>query len=142
MKPRAKLRAIWQCQRDFLDSLSMKTLLLLAIVALIAFVVFTNVGPISQRVQDAKTCERLETLCSRGGESQEPSEDDCEDELTQLRVNVGNEPVERAGVCIASAQSCIEATGCIAGASVGVLKGFFSGFERALGNGGAAAGSR
>jgi hypothetical protein len=108
----------------------MKFVLFVGALVAVGWLVVTKLGPFSAASRDENTCERFASLCS--GDDEKRSESTCAEDLAQMRKKVGAEAVDRAGACIDEAESCIEASGCVAGASVGVLKDFVSGFERAL----------
>ena len=78
-------------------------------------------------------CVKMGQLCGAEGSYQDL--DVCVKQVEELRKVVGDEPIDKAASCVAEANSCIEGTGCIAGAGYSALpsmmKDFAKGFDRA-----------
>lgn len=101
---------------------AMKQLLVVAAVLGLGALVYAKVIRSSPSEQ---ACDRLATLC---GKSVEVGE--CRDALDEAEDVVGEKVIEKATDCMASADSCMEAVGCVAGASTHALDDFARGFER------------
>jgi len=103
-----------------------KKLLVVLVLAGLAVVVYAKVFRSSPA---EKTCAKIDDLC--GGEKIEPAE--CRDGIADARKKFGDEPVDRAISCVADANSCMEAVGCIMGAGMRSMEQFQRGVERGLG---------
>ena len=79
---------------------------------------------------DRTVCTRMETLC---GHDQNHSPEQCARDMGELRRNMGAQAVQGTADCVAQAQSCAAAGGCIAGGALrGVGGQFLQGFGTAL----------
>ena len=75
---------------------------------------------------EAEACERLDTLCGKKVDVGE-----CREALDEASDIVGDKVMDKATDCMSSADSCMEAVGCLAGASTHALDDFSRGFDRA-----------
>jgi hypothetical protein len=103
-----------------------KKLLVVLVLAGLAVVVYAKVFRSSPA---EKTCAKLEDLC--GGEKIEPGE--CRDGFAEARKVFGDDAVDRAVSCVADANSCLEAVGCVMGAGMRSFDQLQKGMERGLG---------
>lgn len=71
-----------------------------------------------------KMCGRLAELCGTQGKH---APEQCPQHLRSFRKAAGDKAFQRASACIDSAESCLAAGGCIAGASVHGLGQFLEG---------------
>ena len=78
-------------------------------------------------------CVKMGELCDVQGGYQDL--DACVKQVEELEKVVGKEPVEKAAACVAEANSCVEGSGCLAGAGYSampkLMNDFFKGFNRA-----------
>jgi hypothetical protein len=72
-----------------------------------------------------EACERLDTLCGKKVDIGE-----CREAMEEAEAIVGDKVMEKATDCMSSADSCMEAVGCMAGATKHVMDDFEKGFER------------
>ena len=101
----------------------MKNLVVVAVILAFCGVVYAKViRPSPQK----RACEQLQSLCGHDVDM-----DQCRDGFDQAQKLVGAEPIEKATDCMASATTCVEAAGCIAGASMHAFESFGRGFDRA-----------
>jgi hypothetical protein len=101
----------------------MKKLLVVAVVLGLGAVVYAKVIRSSPEKQ---ACQRLDTLC--GGDV---DMGECREAFDEAGKLFGDKVVDKATDCMSSANSCMEAAGCIGGASTHVLEDFQRGFDRA-----------
>ena len=107
----------------------MKKLLVVLVLAGLAVVVYAKVFRSSPA---EKTCAKLEDLCGgENGETIEPGE--CRDGFAEARKMFGDDAVDRAVSCVADANSCMEAVGCVMGAGMRSFDQLQKGMERGLG---------
>ena len=100
----------------------MKKLLVVAAVLGLAAVVYAKVIRSSPQEQ---ACERLDTLCGKQVDVGE-----CREALDEAEQIVGEKVIDKATDCVTSADSCMEAVGCFAGATKHAMDDFERGFER------------
>lgn len=85
------------------------------------------------RTPERRLCIRMGDLC--GVEGDLSDYDHCVDTIERLEKVVGEEPIESAANCVDKADTCVEASGCVAGAGYKavpkLLKEFVEGFENA-----------
>jgi len=79
---------------------------------------------------EARACARLADLCNAA--ESDAKESDCAQGLQEMKKVAGEKAVERATACIAEADSCINAAGCMVGAGVGAFGEFLEGMQKAL----------
>jgi hypothetical protein len=103
-----------------------KKLLVVLVLAGLGVVVYAKVFRSSPA---EKTCAKLNDLC--GGEK--ISADECTDGFADARKKFGDEAADRAVSCVADANSCMEAVGCVVGAGMRSMEQFQRGVERGLG---------
>lgn len=70
-------------------------------------------------------CERIAKLC---GEEVDVGE--CRDAMDEAEDVVGEKVVAKAADCMQTADSCMEAVGCMAGAATHAIDDFEKGFKR------------
>lgn len=73
-----------------------------------------------------EACERLDTLCGKKVDIGE-----CREALDEASDIVGEKVLDKATDCMSSADSCMEAAGCLAGAGMHAMDDFTRGFDRA-----------
>lgn len=112
----------------------MKKLVALGVVALVVVGIVKVVGARSPESKARAACENLasqcETLMKLGGEKL--TDDDiaeCSKDLATAKDELGDEFGEVTG-CMADADSCGEALGCLVGGAANVLEGELDGFAR------------
>jgi hypothetical protein len=117
----------------------MKKLVALGVVALVVVGIVKVVNARSPEGKARAACENLasqcESLMKLGGEKLSSDDiDECSQDLSDARDELGDEFGEVTG-CMADADSCGEALGCLVGGAAnaleGELDGFARGFERA-----------
>jgi hypothetical protein len=101
----------------------MKKLLVVVAVLGLGAVVYAKV--IRSTPQEA-ACERLDTLCGKQVDVGE-----CREALDDAADIVGEKVMDKATDCMRSADSCMEAAGCLAGAGTHAIDDFARGFDRA-----------
>ena len=74
---------------------------------------------------EERACERLDSLC--GGEV---DIGECTEGFAEAEKLVGEKVIEKATDCMADADTCMEAVGCMAGAGSHVIDELEQGFER------------
>jgi len=80
---------------------------------------------------EATVCARLEALCSTTEKKVDASE--CEQQFADARKMSGEKNVERSEACVADAQTCAAATGCLAGGvGMGAVGEFLKGLGAAI----------
>ena len=116
----------------------MKKLLGFAVVALLVVGVVKVVSGKTTEGRAKSACENLaaqcESLVKLGGDKLTSDDiDECTKDIAEAKDELGDQYAEMTG-CMADADSCGEAIGCIAGAAGNVLgdelEGFGRGFER------------
>jgi hypothetical protein len=100
----------------------MKKLLVVAVLLGLGVVVYAKVIRSSP---EQRVCQQLDSLC--GGEV---DQEDCSEGLDEASKLFGENVVEHASDCMSSADSCMEAAGCLVGAGTHALDDFARGFER------------
>lgn len=103
----------------------MKKLLVVAAFLGLGAVVYAKV--IRTKPEEA-ACERLNDLCGKRMDSKDIGE--CREAFDEAGDIVGDKVVDKAVDCMESANSCMEAVGCMAGASTHALDDLERGFER------------
>ena len=85
------------------------------------------------RTPERRLCVRMGELCGVEGDFEDYEQ--CVDGIERLEKVVGEEPIESAADCVDRADSCMKATGCIAGAGYKampkLLQEFTEGFQDA-----------
>lgn len=116
----------------------MKKLVAFAVVALLVVGIVKVVSGKTAEGRAKKACENLaaqcESLVKLGGEKISASDiDECSDELANAKDEIGDDYAKLTS-CMADADSCGEALGCIAGVAGNVIgkevEGFGRGFDR------------
>lgn len=95
-----------------------------------AFVAAAVVALVSSCSAESQICGRMESLCGT-------KRDDCKALVKSTQENFGDEGVQGLKACFVDAQSCNEATGCVAGKGLknlteamgDFLKGMIQGLE-------------
>jgi len=100
----------------------MKKLLVVAAFLGLGAVVYAKVIR-SSPVEEA--CDRLNTLCGKRVDVGE-----CREDMSEAKDIVGEKALDAATDCMTSADSCMEAVGCLAGGATHALDDFERGFER------------
>ena len=100
----------------------MKKLLVVAAFLGLGAVVYAKV--IRTKPEEA-ACERLNDLCGKRVDVGE-----CREALDEAADYVGDKVMDKAVDCMETANSCMEAVGCMAGASTYALDDLERGFER------------
>jgi len=100
----------------------MKKLLVVAAFLGLGAVVYAKVIRSSPTEQ---ACERLDTLCGK-----KVNVGECHKAIDEAKDIVGEKVLEKATDCMSSADSCMEAVGCMAGATTHAMDDFKRGFER------------
>ena len=100
----------------------MKKLLVVAAFLGLGAVVYAKV--IRTKPEEA-ACERLNDLCGKRVDVGE-----CREALDEAGDIVGDKVMDKAVDCMESADSCMEAVGCMAGAGTHALDDFERGFDR------------
>jgi len=100
----------------------MKKLLAVAVVLGLGAVVYAKVIRSSP---ETRACERINSLC---GQKVEVGE--CREAFDEAEKILGEKVVDRATDCMDDADTCMEAVGCMAGATTHALEDFEKGFER------------
>jgi hypothetical protein len=100
----------------------MKKLLVVAAFLGLAAVVYAKVIRTSP-VDEA--CDRIAKLCGTQVDVGE-----CRSDMSDAEDIVGEKVVDKATDCMRSADNCMEAVGCMAGAATHALDDFEKGFER------------
>lgn len=100
----------------------MKKLLVVAAFLGLGAVVYAKVIRSSPQEE---ACERLDTLCGKKVDIGE-----CRQAFDEAEDIVGEKVMNKAVDCMSSADSCMEAVGCLAGASTHALEDLEKGFER------------
>lgn len=101
----------------------MKKLLVVVILIALGAVVYAKVIRSSP---EKRACKQLDSLCAG-----EVDIGECQKDFDEASKIVGPAVVERATECMSSANSCVEAAGCITGAGTHALDDFMRGFDRA-----------
>jgi hypothetical protein len=82
-------------------------------------------------LDDAASCSRLAALCSTSNEKVDP--DECRKELADARKMAGAGNVEKSERCLAEANTCAAASGCLSGGvGMGAMGEFLKGLGAAL----------
>jgi hypothetical protein len=76
---------------------------------------------------EKRACAHYAALCNAS--AQEPS---CQQALQKMRELAGDGAVKKAASCMAEADNCMAANGCIVGAGLGGVGEFFKGMQKAL----------
>ncbi len=100
----------------------MKKLLVLVVLLGLGAVVYAKVIRSSP---EKRACQQLQNLCGDEVEIRE-----CTEVFDEAQKIVGEKVIDKATECMSSADTCVEAAGCLAGASTHVLEDFEKGFER------------
>ena len=89
-------------------------------------------GATAASTPEGKMCVRLADLCPN--DDPKPSDqDECVDEMKDMRKTVGNASFDKTQRCIDESQSCAAAAGCMAGGfGVGMVGEMMKGFGNAL----------
>jgi hypothetical protein len=103
------------------------TLVALALIGAGAYFVYTKV----MNPPEKRTCKRLAELCAGGAKDR--GEERCAESLAQMRKQAGDEAFNRGAECVARAQSCVTAVGCMVGANLRSLGGFLDGLAEGMG---------
>lgn len=100
----------------------MKKLLAVLVVAGLGTAVYAKVIRSSP---EKRACKQLDSLCGGDVDIKE-----CTEAFDEAAKIVGDKVVDKATDCMANANSCVEAAGCIAGAGTHALDDFERGFDR------------
>ena len=85
---------------------------------------------------EAKTCMRVADLCTPGVAADLQKLNDCEEALKSVKRLSGDEAFSKSTTCVADANSCAAAGGCMmGGAGVGAVSEFLKGFANAASSG-------
>ena len=103
----------------------MKKLLVVAAFLGLGAVVYAKV---IRTQPEAAACERLNDLCGKRMDAADVGE--CKEALDEAGDIVGDKVMDKAVDCMQSADSCMEAVGCMAGAGTHALDELEQGFER------------
>lgn len=77
---------------------------------------------------EQRACAKLDSLCGWSEKS-----DRCPEQLGQLRGSLQPAPRDRFDACMAEANSCAQASGCLLGANANALGGAVNDFLQGLG---------
>lgn len=103
----------------------MKKLLVVVAFLGLAAVVYAKV---IRSTPQEQACERLDTLCGKG---KQVDVGECREALDEANDIVGEKVMVKATDCMTSADSCMEAVGCLVGAGTHAIDDFARGFDRA-----------
>ena len=104
----------------------MKKLIVLIVIVVIGWFVYKRFFAPSE----VRVCDRLETLCA---DQTRTDFDSCEREMEQTAKLLDDKAVADIADCTASADTCMEAMGCVVGgATKGLTGDFLEGFKRAV----------
>ena len=85
------------------------------------------------RTPEKRLCVAMGDLCGVEGDFKDY--ENCVESIERLEKVVGEEPIETAADCVDRADTCVQATGCLAGAGYkalpNLMKEFVEGFEDA-----------
>ncbi len=95
-------------------------------------VIAKSAGAIPAATPEGRTCIKLADLCAVDDKSTKKLET-CVDDLEKAKKAVGEQNVKRSMDCVAEANSCMAATGCMmGGVGVGALGEMMKGFGSAI----------
>jgi len=76
---------------------------------------------------ERRACAHYAALCNASAQ-----EDNCHQALQKMRELAGDQALKMAANCIAEADNCMAANGCIVGAGLGGVGEFLKGVQKAL----------
>jgi hypothetical protein len=106
----------------------MKTLLVLALLGVGGFLGYRYLFP------EKRACGKMVELCGADAATGQR----CEQAIVELKKAAGGDSARSAAACVADAQSCPQALGCMAGlvgqAAGGAANEFLKGLQKSLGH--------